>query len=158
MWRHTWRKKWVNCAVLKGNRAGLRTVLSSRISHRELLSSSRCQALYSALQRPPTTCPSTSHVCKTRVCQSSFRLLMMGGVSPETCWALYKYGIIKILMHCCILLDFFFLYELYYDARIREHQVHKVELQVKSKAGSYSVPGMMCLRKQNLRHWSCILS
>jgi hypothetical protein len=31
---------------------------------------------------------------------------MMGGVSPETCWASYKYGIIQILIHCCILLDF----------------------------------------------------
>jgi len=29
----------------------------------------------------------TFHVCKTRGCQCSFRLLMMGGVSPETCWA-----------------------------------------------------------------------
>jgi hypothetical protein len=29
----------------------------------------------------------------------------MGGVSPETCWASYKYEII-ILVHCCILLDF----------------------------------------------------
>jgi len=29
----------------------------------------------------------------------------MGGVSPETRWASYKYGIIK-LIHCCILLDF----------------------------------------------------
>jgi len=27
------------------------------------------------------------HVWKTRGCQCSFRLLMMGGVSPETCWA-----------------------------------------------------------------------
>ena len=32
---------------------------------------------------------------------------MMGGVSPETCWASYKYEI-KILIHCCILLDFLF--------------------------------------------------
>jgi hypothetical protein len=32
---------------------------------------------------------------KTRGCQWSFRLLMIGGVSPETCWALYKYKIIK---------------------------------------------------------------
>jgi len=31
---------------------------------------------------------------------------MIGGVTPETCWASYKYGIIKILVHCCILLDF----------------------------------------------------
>jgi len=28
LWRHTWRKNWVNCAVLIGNSAGLRTVLS----------------------------------------------------------------------------------------------------------------------------------
>jgi hypothetical protein len=39
VWRHTWRKNWVNCAVLGGNSAGLRTVLSSRLSHRELRSS-----------------------------------------------------------------------------------------------------------------------
>ena len=41
MWRHTWRKNWVNCAVLTDNSAGLRTILSSRLSHRELHSSLR---------------------------------------------------------------------------------------------------------------------
>ena len=34
VWRHTWRKKLVNCAVLTGNSAGLWTDLSSRLSHR----------------------------------------------------------------------------------------------------------------------------
>ena len=34
-------KNWVNCAVLTGNSAGFRTVLSSRISHRKLRSSLR---------------------------------------------------------------------------------------------------------------------
>jgi hypothetical protein len=46
---------------------------------------------------------------------------MMGGVSPKTCWASYKYGIIKFwytVASCRI-----FLYELYYDARIHKHQV-----------------------------------
>jgi len=43
-----------------------------------------------AWQRPPTTRPTTFHVWKTRGCQCSFRLLMMGGVSPETCWASHK--------------------------------------------------------------------
>jgi len=62
----------------------------------------------------------TFHVWKTKGCQCSFRLLMMGSVSPETCWASCKYGIIKILICCCILLDF--LYESYYDAWIHEHQ------------------------------------
>ena len=44
----------------------------------------------------------TIHVWKTRGCQCSFRLLMMDGVSPETCRASYKYGIIKnfdMLLH-----------------------------------------------------------
>jgi hypothetical protein len=44
---------------------------------------------------------------KTRGCQCSFRLLMIGGVSPETCWASYKYGIIKvwyIVVSCWIFL------------------------------------------------------
>ena len=75
---------------------------------------------YCAWQRSPTTHPTTFHVWKTRGCQCSFRLLIMGGVSPETCWASYKYGIIKfwyIVASCWI-----FLYELYYDARIHEHQ------------------------------------
>jgi hypothetical protein len=39
--RHTWRKNWGNCAFLKGNSAGPRTVLSSRLSNRELRSSLR---------------------------------------------------------------------------------------------------------------------
>jgi hypothetical protein len=79
-----------------------------------------CQTQYCAWQHPPTTRLTTFHVWKTRGCQCSFRLLMMGGVWPETCWASYKYGIIKcwyIVASCWI-----FLYESYYDARIHEHQ------------------------------------
>ena len=41
MWGHTWWKTWVNCAVLTGNSAGLRTALCSRLSHTELSSSLR---------------------------------------------------------------------------------------------------------------------
>jgi hypothetical protein len=41
VWRHTWRKNWLNCAVLTGNSAGLWTVLSSRLSYTELRSSFR---------------------------------------------------------------------------------------------------------------------
>jgi len=55
----------------------------------------RCQA-QCAWQRPPAARPTTFYVWKTRGCQCSFRLLMMGGVSPKTCWASYKYGIIKL--------------------------------------------------------------
>jgi len=39
VWRLTWRKYWLNCAVLTSNNAVLRTVLSSRLSHTELRSS-----------------------------------------------------------------------------------------------------------------------
>jgi hypothetical protein len=45
VWCYTWWKNWVNCTVLTGNGAGLGTVLSSRLSHRELrhsLSKSHC--------------------------------------------------------------------------------------------------------------------
>ena len=35
-------------------------------------------------------CPTTFHICKTRGCLCSFRLLMMGGVSPKTCWVSFK--------------------------------------------------------------------
>jgi hypothetical protein len=41
VWRDTWRKNWVNCAILTRNNTGLRTALSSRLSHRELRSSLR---------------------------------------------------------------------------------------------------------------------
>jgi hypothetical protein len=34
VWHHTWRKNWVNCAVLTGNSAGIRTALSSRLSQK----------------------------------------------------------------------------------------------------------------------------
>jgi len=59
----------------------------------------------------------TFHVWKTRRCQCGFRLLMMGGVSPEAWWASCKYGIIKfwyIVASCWI-----FLYErCYYICQI----------------------------------------
>ena len=60
-------------------------------------------ATYCVWQRP-----STFHICKSRACQCSFRLLMMGGVSPEICWASYKYEIIKFwyILH---LVGFFFM-------------------------------------------------
>jgi hypothetical protein len=35
VWRHTWRKNWINNAVLTDNSAGLRTVISDRLSHRQ---------------------------------------------------------------------------------------------------------------------------
>jgi hypothetical protein len=39
VWRHTWRKNWVNCSVLTGYNASLRTLISSLLSHRKLRSS-----------------------------------------------------------------------------------------------------------------------
>ena len=53
VWRHSWRKHWVNCAVCAGNSAGLRIVLSSRLSHRKLRSSIR--ESHSFLSLPPDT-------------------------------------------------------------------------------------------------------
>jgi hypothetical protein len=49
---------WVNCAVLTGNSAGLRTVFSSRLSHTELRSSLR--EPHSFLSLPPDTTMASS--------------------------------------------------------------------------------------------------
>jgi hypothetical protein len=61
---------------------------------------------YSTWQRPPTARPTTFHVWKTRGYQCSFRLLMMGGVSPQSVFSFTYIGNNKMLIHCCILLDF----------------------------------------------------
>ena len=68
MWRHTWRKNWINCAVLIGNSAGLRTVLSSRLSHTELRSSLR--ESHSFLSLPADTTIASSQ--RTSVSSNSF--------------------------------------------------------------------------------------
>jgi hypothetical protein len=51
VWHDTWRKNWVNCAVLTGNSAGLRTVLSSDLSH------TTAQFTQGIQQFPQFTCP-----------------------------------------------------------------------------------------------------
>jgi hypothetical protein len=58
LWRHTWRKNWVNCAVLTSNNVGLRNVVSSRLSHRELSSSLRESHRFLSL--PPDTTMASS--------------------------------------------------------------------------------------------------
>jgi nitric oxide reductase large subunit len=68
VWRHTWRKSWVNCAVLTGNSAGLRTVFSCRLSHRELRSSLRKS--HSLLSLPADTTMASSQ--GTSVSSNSF--------------------------------------------------------------------------------------
>jgi len=50
-----------------------------------------------------------------------FELLMMGGVSPETCWAIKKHWNNKFYYTAASF--WFFPWVLYYDARIHEHQV-----------------------------------
>ena len=64
------------------------------------------QVAYATWQHPTITRPTTFHVCKSIGCLCSFRLLMIGSVSPEACWASFKTRINKILIHCCILLGF----------------------------------------------------
>jgi len=47
---------------------------------------------------------------------------MMGGVSLETRWTIKKYWTNKF--YYTVASCWFFLWNLYYDARIREHQVY----------------------------------
>ena len=51
-------ENWVNCAVLTDNSAGLRTIISSRLSHRELRSSLR--EFHSFLSLPADTTMASS--------------------------------------------------------------------------------------------------
>jgi hypothetical protein len=94
VWRHNWRKNWVNCAVLTGNSAGLRTVISSRLSHRKLRSSLRESHSFLSLLADTTT--ASSQV--TSVSSNSFSR-----------WAshyifLFKY---HFLLHILLFLFFF---------------------------------------------------
>ena len=68
VWRRTWWKNCVNCAVLTGNSAGLRTVLSSRLSHRKLRSS--LSESHSFLSLPADTAIASSQ--GTSVSSNSF--------------------------------------------------------------------------------------
>jgi hypothetical protein len=68
VWRHTWRKNWVNCAVLTGNSACLGTVFSSRLSQRELRSSLR--ESHNFLSLPASTTMASSQ--GTSVSSNSF--------------------------------------------------------------------------------------
>jgi len=52
-------------------------------------------SLPDSVQQPHVQQPSTA-LCKPEAASTVFGLLMMGGVSPETCWASYKYGIINV--------------------------------------------------------------
>ena len=68
MWRHTWQKNLINCEGLTGNSAGLRTVLSNRLSHRELRRSLRKS--HSLLSLPADTTMASSQ--GTSVSSNSF--------------------------------------------------------------------------------------
>jgi hypothetical protein len=50
---------------------------------------------------------------------TDFELLMMGSVSSETCWAIKKHWNNKF--YYTVAYCWFFLWDLYYDARIHEH-------------------------------------
>jgi hypothetical protein len=64
----------------------------------------------------------TQIVCKTRAFSYSFKLLIMGDVSPETYWAIKKswFNNFYYTVASC----WFFLWYLFYDARIHEYQVY----------------------------------
>jgi len=58
-----------------------------------------------------------------------FELLMMGGVLPETCWAIKKHWNNKF--YYTVASCWFFLWDLYYDAWTHENQVHwRIFLQI----------------------------
>ena len=50
-----------------------------------------CFWMPAAAMAQPSQWPATKNVRKTGGCNYSFELLMVGGVSPETCWAIKKH-------------------------------------------------------------------
>jgi hypothetical protein len=70
------------------------------------------------------TLQATTNVCKTRGFNYSFELLMMSIVSLETCWAIKKHWYNKFYYTAASF--WLFLRDLYYDARINEHQVYEL--------------------------------
>ena len=65
--------------------------------------------------------PATKNICKTRSCNYCFELLMMGGVLPRICSAIKKQQNNKF--YYTVASCWFFLWVLYYDAWIQEHQI-----------------------------------
>jgi hypothetical protein len=102
VWRRIWRKNWVNRAVLTGDSAGLRAVLSSRLSHRELRSSLRESHSFLSLPADTTTASSQD----TSVSRNSFSR-----------WASHDIFLFKyhFLLHILLFL-FFFSYNIMADA------------------------------------------
>ena len=64
--------------------------------------------------------PATKTYVKPEAAITFFELLMMSGVSLETCWAIKKQWNNKF--HYTVASCWLFLYDMYYDARIHEHQ------------------------------------
>ena len=60
---------------------------------------------------------------------------MMGGVSPETCWAIKKHWNNKF--YYTVASCWFFLWDLYYDARIHEHQARHKCMQIELSFCAY---------------------
>jgi len=89
VWRHIWRKNWVNCVVLTGNSAGLRAVLSSRLSHRELHSSLRESHIFLSLPAHTTMASSQS----TSVSSNSFSRWTSRDIF------LFKYNFLLHILH-----------------------------------------------------------
>jgi len=94
VWHHTWQKNWVNCTVFAGNSAGLRIVLSSCLSHRELRSSFRKSHNFLSLPADTTMASSQG----TSISSNSFSRW----ASHDT--FLFKY---HILLHILRFLFFF---------------------------------------------------
>jgi len=63
-------------------------------------------------------------IVKPEAAITVFEHLMMGAVSPETCWAIKKHRNNKFYykVPSC----WFFLWDLYYDTRIHEHHIGKI--------------------------------
>jgi hypothetical protein len=114
--------------------AAIRVFLSSywwavcRAKHVEQLSNNGIINNGNSASTQPWQLPATTNVCKTRGCNYSFELLMMSGVSLETCWAIKKHWNNKF--YYTVASCWLFLYEAYSDCSIL-HNAHIREIQLR---------------------------
>jgi len=107
------RRMFLNCS----------TCFERHTAHNRELKNCNCSLwFYIRLWLPAAdSCRQQQTYVKPEATITVFELLMMSGVSLETCWAIKKQWNNKL--YYTVASCWLFLYDLYYDARIHEHDV-----------------------------------
>ena len=105
------------------------TCFEQHAAHHQELKNCNCSLwfyirfwLLASAMAQPSQRPATKAYVKPEAAITVFELLMMGGVLPETCWAIKKHWNNKF--YYTVASCWFFQWDLYYDARIHKYQIN----------------------------------